>query len=225
MQVRVQEKGPLVRAIATLPDGRRFTAVVRAEPTALAGELDLLEGDEPELGGRFLKKLKKGLKKAVVGPLKLAHKVTHHPKSPIAKAEKAMQKFVAKNLPIAKPFINIHNSLAKPVHKALAGKKVKQAVTAKAIAEVTKNLPIKQKGFVQSALITKVKQDEVLKGVAKKIAKTKVVTAAAKALKANPKNKPAKKLLTRLKAAKSAKPYRVTFPNGKTVSVPANRVH
>jgi hypothetical protein len=222
MQVRVQEKGPLVRAIATLPDGRRFSAIVRAEPTSLAGELDLLEGDEPELGGRFFKKLKKGLKKAVVGPIKLAHKITHHPKSPIAKAEKALQGFVKKNLPIAAPFINIHNSLAKPVHKVIAGKKVKQAVTAKGIAEVTKNLPIKQKAIVQTALITKVKQDEALKEVAKKVAKTKVITAAAKALKANPKNATAKKVL---KKAAPKGHYRVIFPDGKTRNVAASKVH
>lgn len=218
MRVRVQENGSLVRAMCQLPNGQRIVRVVSAEPAALMGELDAF----PELGGRFLKKLGRGLKKAVVAPVKIAHKITHGKNSPIAKMEKSVQKFVGKNLPIAKPFINIHNSLAKPIHKAIEGKKVKKAITAKGIAEVTKNLPPEAKKAARTALVLKIKQTEALKDVAAKVAKAKVVSAAKNALARNPKNKPAAKVLAQA-FPKGA--FTVIFPDGKTrKTVPASKV-
>jgi len=213
-RMRVQQKGDLVRAQLILPDGRKFQAMLEATPEALAGD---------ELAGRFLKKLGRVAKKATLGPLKLAHKITHHPKSPIAKAEKAMQKFVKKNLPIAAPFINIHNSLAKPVHKAIEGKKVKKKVIAAAIVDATKNMPAATKAATQQALVLKAKQNEAVLDVAKKAAKAKVVTAAAKALKKDPGNVMAKKVINAAKP--QAGYYIVTNPAGKVSRIPAARVH
>jgi hypothetical protein len=74
---------------------------------------------ETEISGAFGKKLWKGIKKAHTAPLKIAHKITHGKNSPIRKMELALQKGVSKYIPIAKPFIDIHNKVSAQTYKAM----------------------------------------------------------------------------------------------------------
>lgn len=83
---------------------------------------DCTDSDE-ELGrllsGRVRKRIKKRLFKATLGPLALAHKVTHGKHSPIRKAELKLQGVVGKILPFTKPFIKFHNMVSDKVYKGL----------------------------------------------------------------------------------------------------------
>ncbi len=211
---KIQQRGDMVRAVAKLSDGETIVRQIRAHAPTLAGD---------ELGGRFLRKMKRGLKKVGKGalvPLKFAHKITH--KGPIGKLERAAQKFIGKNLPIAKPFINIHNKLASPVHKALSGKKIKAKVTAQGIAAATQHLPIKAKKAAQTALAAKFAQKAALENVAKAVVKQKVLTAAAKAVKkSGGKNKLAARVLAR---ANAKGVFEVRTPSGRIIKVPASKV-
>jgi len=215
------ERGDEVKAQLRLPDGRTFNATLRADLETLAGD---------ELAGKFLNKLKKAGKKTLkvvkavhLKPLQLAHKITH--KGPLGKLEKKAQELVGKALPFTKPFIKIHNSIAAPVHKAIETGKVKKKVTAAAIKQVTKDIPdLAQRKGVQAALAVQMSNTELLKGVAKKAVKAKVVKAATAALKKNPANKVAKKVVAKAKAAVPKGTYKVTLPNGRTVNVPAAKV-
>jgi hypothetical protein len=91
----------------------------------LASDLgcDCSEADDFEMGRLLSDKrrglLKKRLFKATLGPLALAHKLTHSNKSPIRKAELKLQGVVEKILPFTKPFIKFHNLISdKVVYKA-----------------------------------------------------------------------------------------------------------
>lgn len=235
VRLQTSRDGARVRASLVEPrTGRRFVCSLPTELGALEDELDVLISEEELSGlagddvdvelGAFLKKLKKGLKKVAkvaVKPLQVAHKITHGKNSPIRKLELKVQKAVAKHLPVAKPFISIHNSLAAPVHKAIEGKKIKAKVTAKAIADVTKNLPPDVKKGAQAALIAKVKGAEAAKSFAKAAAKAKVLSAAKKA--AAKGDEEAKKLIQRAKIGTTGT-YQVKTPSGKTIKVPASRV-
>lgn len=222
--VNLQERPGAVRATLTMPGGKQLQCVVRcgsvdelgAELEALAGGL---AGDDDELAG-FFKKLKKGLKKAVVTPVKLAHKYTHQV-GPIAKMHKQVQDGVAKALPFTKPFIKVHNSLAAPVHKAIEGKKIKTKLTAKAIADVTKNLPPAQKGAAQAALVAKVKESDALKNIAKRAAKATVLAQAKSAAKRG--DSEAKSFLKNMKRGTTGT-FKVTTPSGRVINVPASKV-
>jgi hypothetical protein len=226
-QVQLQERGNHVRAVLTLPNGRTMQCVVNcASPAVLAGELDRLAGSElgaDELGGRFLNKLKKAGKKVgkvALKPVKIAHKYTHQV-GPIAALHKKVQEGVGKALPITKPFIKVHNSLAAPVHKAIEGKKIKAAVTAKEIAKVTKDIPVKDRGAVQIALVAQVKQSEALKSIGKAAAKAQVLTAAKFA---SAQGASDAKAFVRRAAQGTTGTYRVITPSGRTISVPASKV-
>jgi hypothetical protein len=129
------------------------TRILRARRGDTGPAVDLVKrliarSAQPQLAGKFGKKLKKGLKKATLGPLKVAHKITHGKNSPIRKAELALQKTVGKALPFTKPFIKVHNTFASKVHKVvekktgLAKKAGKQAVKAQAakVAQVKQTL-------------------------------------------------------------------------------------
>lgn len=193
------QRGRDIRCTLTTPDGRVYTAVVDMHP------------DNPELGfgGRF----KRAMKKAVTKPIKAVHKVTHS--GPIEAMHKKVQETVGKYIPIAKPFISIHNSLAKPVHKLIEGKKHKQTVTAKAIADVTKHLPTAQKKVVIPELVRKAKVAEQVKDAAKLAALAKAAKIAI-----------ADKGKASVKGAAAAKAgfYVVTRPDGKVINVPASKV-
>lgn len=231
-RIQLQERGNHVRALLTLPDGRRISCTLNcASPEKLAGELERVEAEgAQELGaeeydelGGFFKKLKKAAKavgKVAMKPVKLAHKYTHEV-GPIAKMHKQVQAGVAKALPFTKPFISVHNSLAAPVHKAIEGKKIKNKLTAKAIADVTKNLPAAQKGAAQAALVAKVKEDDALKAIGKQAAKAKVLAAAKSAAKKG--DREAAQVLKRATAGTKGA-YKVTTPSGRVVSVPAAKV-
>lgn len=234
-QIQVQEKGNLVRARLVMPNGKIHQCVLDcSSPEKLAGEIEQLDDDSAvelgaegaeeydELGG-FLKKLKKAAKKVgkvALAPVKIAHKYTHQV-GPIAAMHKKVQEGVAKALPITKPFIKVHNSLASPVHKAIEGKKIKNKLTAKAIADVTKDIPAAQKGAAQAALVAKVKEDDALKSIGKAAAKAKVIAAAKTAAKKG--DPEAKKVLQRA-AAGTVGTYKVVTPSGRTVNVPAAKV-
>lgn len=227
-QVRLQQRGDHVRAMLTLPNGKTVQCVVNcASPATLSGELDRLAGmelgAEDELGGRFLRKLKKATKKVgkvAMKPLKLAHKYTHQV-GPIAYLHKKVQDGVAKALPFTKPFIKVHNSLAAPVAKAIEGKKIKMALTAKAIAKVTADLPAAQRGATQLALIAKVKESEALQSIGKAAAKAQVVAAAVKAAKRGDGEAAA---FVKRAAQGIRGSYQVTTPSGRTVTVAANKL-
>ncbi|HEY3493040.1 MAG TPA: hypothetical protein VGK73_00065 [Polyangiaceae bacterium] len=227
--VQVDQNATHARARLTLPNGKVLKCVIRCDtPEALGAELDALEwqglagdDDDVELAG-FFKKLKKAAKKVgkvALAPVKIAHKITHT--GPIGKLHKQVQNTVAKALPFTKPFIKVHNSLAAPVHKAIEGKKVKQAVTAKAIADVTKHLPAAAKGPAQAALVARAKQDDALKSIAKSAAKAKVVSEAKKAAKKG--DAEAKSFLKRAAVGRTGT-YEVRTPSGRVIKVPAAKV-
>lgn len=223
--VVLEERGDHVRATLTLPNGRVMRCVLNcASPEKLSGELDALEGMElgadEELGG-FLSKLKsttKKIGKVALAPVKVAHKYTHQ-KGPIAALHKKVQEGVAKALPVTKPFIKVHNSLAKPVHKAIEGKKIKNAVTAKEIAKVTAKLPPAKRGAVQVALVAEAKKADALKSIGKAAAKAQVLSAAKVAAK-----KGSVEAKAVLKRAAVTGTYKVTTPSGRVISVPAAKV-
>lgn len=228
--VKLEENATHVRATLILPSGKKLTCVLPCHSAdALAGALEDYEmsglagdGDDVELAG-FMSKLKKAAKKVgkvALAPVKLAHKYTHQV-GPIAAMHKKVQDYVAKALPITKPFIKVHNSLAAPVHKAIEGKKIKAKVTAKAIADVTKDLPIAQKGAAQAALVAEAKKAEALKSIGKQAARAQVLNAAMKAAKAG--DKEAKALISRAKAGTTGT-FKVTTPSGRVVNVPAAKV-
>jgi hypothetical protein len=208
VEPRIQTQGDMVRASIVLPGGHRIVRTIRAHHATLAGD---------EIGGKFLRKLKKGLKKTGKGILtgaKFVHKITH--KGPLGKLEKQAQKLVGQVLPFTRPFIAAHNKLSAPIHKALEGKS-KSKVQAAAIKAVTKKLPPAQRPHAQKALAASFAHANALQAVAKATVKAKVVAAAAKAAKAG--NPTAKRVL------KAAAVYKVTLPNGKVVPVPASKVH
>lgn len=226
--VKVEENATHVRATLVLPNGRKLQCVLPCHSAdALAGALEDEEGlageeDDIELAG-FLKKLKKAAKKVgkvALKPVQIAHKYTHQV-GPIAKMEKAVQNAVGKALPFTKPFIKVHNSLAAPVHKAIETGRIKKKLTAKAIADVTKNLPAATKGATQAALVAKVKETEALKSIGKQAAKAKVVSAAMKAAKKG--DKEAKAFVARSKVGTTGT-FRVETPSGRMVNVPASKV-
>jgi len=129
---------------------------------------------------RFAKKIAKSkvgkiIKKVHVMPLKIAHKITHGKNSPIRKAEMALQRYVGKALPFTKPFIKVHNQLAKQTHsvvdKVTGSKKKKtpkaapkdmvdlvettRRLQAAAISKILKKVPKKHKVAVKKKLIQK----------------------------------------------------------------------
>ena len=195
----------------TLPNGRSFTATILADADTLAGD---------ELGASFLQKLKKVGKKAGKGalkPLQFAHKITH--KGPLGKLERKVQDIVGKALPFTKPFIQLHNSVASPVHKAIETGKIKKALTAKAIKQITKDIPnVAQRVGVQTALAAQIGQTNALKEVAAKVVKAKVLAAAKGKAPAKAKAK------AKAKALPAGSSFRVTLPSGRTVLVPASKV-
>lgn len=71
------------------------------------------------LSGKVRRRIKKRLFKATLGPLALAHKITHSKNSPIRKAELKLQGFVGKVLPFTKPFIKAHNMIADKFYEGL----------------------------------------------------------------------------------------------------------
>src|SRR5689334_20659936 len=123
--VGLVHRGDLIIATVENSQGQRFTAHVNAAD--LAGD--------PELGSWFSRKFRKFKHsiagKILLGPVLIAHKITHS--GPIEKLHKKIQAMVGKALPFTKPFIRIHNSLASPVHKLIEGKKVEKKATALAI--------------------------------------------------------------------------------------------
>lgn len=224
-KVRVQRKGPYVRAMLTV-NGKTHNCMVRCDsPAVLAGELDRLAGtglagEDDELAG-FFTKLKKGMKKAGKGVLKgikAVDKVNN-------KLEAKVQKIVGTALPFTKPFINIHNSLSSPIHKAMATGSVKKALTAKAIKQVTKDLPANMRAASATNLTMRFKAKEDLANIAKKAVKAKVLVEAAKSA---AKGKPASKAIVAAAktaaASKAGQFYTVKFPNGKVKKVAASRV-
>lgn len=173
-------KGATVQCRIVLPDGRAFVGTSIMQPA-------------PELGWFGSKVLRK------------VHNALN--RGPIGKLHKKVQDAVAKYLPIAKPFIKIHNALAKPIHKLIEGKKVRLKATAVAIAKVTKDLPIAQKAKVQKALIARAKVTNRAHELASTAALAKAVGKA-------------KHALTGKKGV-----YKVVRPDGKIVNVPASQVH
>lgn len=173
--------GNSVQCRVTLADGRRFI-----------GTAPLRAAAQPELGWFGSKAVRK------------VHNLTH--KGPIEKAHKAVQRTVGKYLPITKPFIKIHNSLASPVHKLIEGKKIRAKVTARAIADVTKSLPPAQRAKARKILALKAVATENAKGVAAQAALAQAVSKA--------------------KAAMRGVPgvYKVVRPDGRIVNVPAAKV-
>jgi hypothetical protein len=130
------QRGDLVRAVIEGPNGETYEATVNVN--AFRGEAMEGLGFDPyaqdELSGRLWRKIKRKTKKAfkspkaaaktlllkpITAPMTAAHKITHHPK--IEKLHKQVQDTVGNLLPITKPFIRIHNSLASKTHK-LGGK-------------------------------------------------------------------------------------------------------
>lgn len=219
-RVQVQQKPGAVRATLTMPNGRTLQCIVRCgSPAELGAELDRLELDDPELGFSFKKAFKK-VGKGILAPVKLAHKYTHEV-GPIASMHKKVQEGVAKALPITKPFIKVHNSLAAPVHKAIEGKKIKKQLTAKAIADVTKNLPPAQKGAAQAALVARVKVDEKLQEIAKGAARASVLKQAKAAAARG--DAGAKKVVAQMKRGTTGT-YEVRTPSGRVIKVPAAKV-
>jgi hypothetical protein len=152
------------------------------------------------LAGKAGAKLKKGL----LAPFKAVHKVTHHPKSPIRKAELALQKAVGKALPFTKPFINAHNKISAPVHKALS-KASKSAKGGKLTTDQAKLAVGALKGAKAAAL------------------KGKGGKAAQKLLKASGAVAKAAKNLSTVSALSKGE-YVVTTPTGKTVRIPASKI-
>ena len=187
-QVQFKQAGPVMHCRVRMADGRVLTA-----SAPLAGELGWF-------GSKATRKVGKGLRKGA----QLAHNITH--KGPIGKAHMAVQKAVAKYLPIAKPFINIHNKLASPVHKVIEGKKVRAAATAKAIASVTKDLPAAQKAVAQKKLAALSAATEKARDAGKIAALAKVAAKAKEVTKGVPGF------------------YVVTRPDGRIVKVPSDKV-
>jgi hypothetical protein len=241
-QTRVQTNGTHARATLTLPNGRTVQCTIRCDtPEALAGELDAmagqgLAGGEDELAG-FADKLKKAAKKVGKGalkPLKAVHKVTH--KGVLGKMERQLQEQVGKYLPITKPFIALHKKIASPIHKALEGKKIKAAFTAKAIKDITKSIPdAAARAGAQAHLVASVKKAEALKSIAKTAVKAKVLSEAAKVLKHGPPKEKAQakaflkkavqaKAVAKAHAKATGKTYKVTTPSGRTITIPASKV-
>lgn len=230
-RIQLHERGHHVRASLTLPSGRVVSCVVNCEsPEKLSGELERIANDgATELGaeeydelGGFLSKLKKAAKKVgkvALKPLQVAHQITH--KGPLGKLEKKVQDAVGKALPFTKPFIRVHNSLASPVHKAIETGSIKKALTAKAIAQVTKDLPAATRGATQAALVARVKETEALKSIGKAAAKAKVIAAAKTAAKRG--DKEAAALLKRAKQGTTGT-YTVKTPSGRTIAVPAAKI-
>ena len=128
-------------------------------------------------------------------------------RGPIGKLHKKVQDAVGKYLPIAKPFIAIHNSLASPIHKLIEGKKVRLKATAKAIAIATKDLPISKKIPAQKALASMAVATEQARATAGNAALAVAVGKAKAALKGSP------------------GVYKVVRPDGRIVNVPASKVH
>lgn len=175
----VVEVRPSVFA-AWRPTGERTTIDLARAARALAildkrngntagdgGYGDLSLGDTAGFGDRlkrFAKKVarNKVIRATVIKPAKFLHKVTHGKNSPIRKMEMQVQKFVAKALPITKPFINFHNNIAAPAtYKALQKAGIaeeKRKLTAKGIAEATKHLPAAARKAAQAELVKRAKQ-------------------------------------------------------------------
>lgn len=175
-----RQRGATMQCRVVLPDGRVFlgTSTMRAAP---------------ELGWFGSKALRK------------VHNTFN--RGPIGRLHKKVQDAVGKYMPIAKPFIKIHNSLASPIHKLIEGKKVRLKATAKAIAVATKDLPVAQKGQAQKILALKAVAVEQARQVAGQAALAKA--------------------LAKAKAATKGSPgvYKVVRPDGRIVNVPASRVH
>lgn len=175
-----RQRGASMQCRVVLPDGRVFVgaALMRANP---------------ELGWFGSKALRK------------VHNTFN--RGPIGKLHKKVQDAVGKYLPIAKPFIQIHNAIAKPIHKLIEGKKVRLKATAKAIAIATKDLPVSEKYKTQKILALKsvaVEQAREMAGnvaLAKALAKARAATKGTKGV------------------------YKVVRPDGRIVNVPASRVH
>jgi hypothetical protein len=146
----------------------------------------------PVLSGKAGAKLKKGF----TAPLKLINTITHSKKSPIRKAELALQKGVKKVLPFTKPFIDAHNKLAAGTQKVI--KKATNAKGAKVNLKAAAAIAAKAKTPKAKAAAKKLKS-----GIAA-LNKLSKAVANAKAL--------------------SKGTYKVTLPTGKTVNVPAEKV-
>lgn len=160
-------------------------------------------------------------------------------RGPIGKMHKAVQDAVGKYLPIAKPFIEIHNKLASPIHKLIEGKKVRLKATAKAIASATKDLPISEKYKTQKILagmsVATEQARETASNVALAKALVKAKAATTGAVRAASSVRGARvallgKALHKSRAAAAVAKgspgiYKVVRPDGRIVNVPASKVH
>ena len=190
------------RAASALAIGDKIRKAQKGDPRealALAQKIGA-----PVVAGRGLDRFKK----AVLWPVKVTNKITHT--GPIEKAHQAVQGAVGKYMPIAKPFINIHNKLAAKT----------QGVLKKAGAG--------SRGTTQSK--GKLSANDLLSAAA---TMTKGNATAQRAVqKAAPKLKAAAhELQGALKGLARAKrqelgtgTYRVTLPNGKMVAIAASKV-
>jgi len=193
-----RQRGASMQCRVVLPDGRVFvgTAIMQANP-----ELGWF-------GGKALRAV---------------HNTFN--RGPIGKMHKAVQDAVGKYLPIAKPFIAIHNKLASPIHKLIEGKKVRLKATAKAIASATKDLPISEKYKTQKILASMSVATEQARETASTVALAKALGKAKAATKGNVAL--LSKTLRKAKAATHGSPgiYKVVRPDGRIVNVPASKVH
>jgi hypothetical protein len=184
-----RQRGATMQCRVVLPDGRAF---VGSASMTRAPELGWF-------GSKALRKIHHTFNGGVIG-----------------KIHKQVQNAVAKYLPIAKPFIAIHNAIASPIHKLIEGKKVRLKATAVAIAKATEKLPAAQRGPARKILAAKSIAVENARQMASQVALAKAVVKA----------KNAGKSAVKAVAVKG-KPgvYQVIRPDGRRVSIPASRVH
>lgn len=221
--VQFFERGNRVAARLTMPDGRKVTAVV-----AIVGSGQSI--DQTLGAGKLRRKIKKGLKKVgkiaapvlkiaapvlsvaslampALAPAAVAAGVAGKLLSKATSTAKQVRKAVNEAMPSKMAAINA--SSASPALKLVAGKRVRAALTAKAIAATTSGLQPNAKKVMQRAIVVATKADQRAVDAAKV---TALATAVSKARSTPAAPKP------------SANEYIVTRPDGRVVRVPASRV-
>lgn len=222
--VKFYERGDRVAARLTMPDGRLITAVVAIVRPGQSLDQRLGAG---KLRKKIKKGLKKGLKKAgkvaspvlkiaapvlsvasiampALAPAAVATGVAAKVLSKATSTAKKVRKAVNQAMPAKMAAINA--SSATPALKLVAGKRVRSALTAKAIAATTKDMQPATKKIMQRAIVLAANADQRAVDAAKVTALATAVARSKQPSKPNP------------------DAYIVTRPDGSVVSIPKNRV-
>jgi hypothetical protein len=221
--VQFFERGDRVAARITLPSGRTFTAVV----AMLRPGQSLSTLGAGRIRRKIKRKLKKGLQKVgkvaapimkIAAPVLSVASIAMPALAPAAVAAGVVGKVLSKATQTAKKvrsavnnvmpakMAKINASNASPTLKLVAAKRVRAALTAKAIASTTAKLPPAQKKIMQRAVVVAAKADQRAVDAAKTTALARAVAKARAATKPNP------------------RAYIVTRPDGQIVNVPIERV-